>query len=288
MTFTQSVVSYRRWVTGHMRSGSSKLAHEEQLKTLESRNSEALVGHGKAESSGDIFLRAQSVLWPGSVLPTWREFLNLIDTLCLDVAVCQMGNSLPLESYPLWGEGNRQNYTVCGSGQVPVLPLSLSFGSVQNLGRGGKSESPYGKYLSAFLNAPAMGLNGWNRDERKPTQRCISELGATRDAWALSHLGPSVKPHRTHLKCFPPRYEKREWEIFTHQLLIPWVRVFPENLPSMCRCPHGRTFCCGQRRKQKLGNTDEVKFCLATDICSWFPWQQDAGAKRDRKETRRG
>ena len=49
----------------------------------------------------------------------------------------------------------------------------------------------------------------------------------------------------------------------------------------MCRGPHGRTFCCGQRRKQKLGNTDEVKFCLAADIGSCFPWQQDAGAKKE-------
>lgn len=194
MTFTHSAVSYRRWVTGHMRSGSSKLAYEEQLKILESRNSEAFVGHGKAESSGDIFLWVQSVLWSGPVAANLtrisKSYRHIVPWCCClsnGATACLLN----LTHYEVKEIGKK--YTVCGSVQVPVLPLSLSFRSVQNLGRGGKFESPYGKYLSAFLNVPPWDWMGETGMRKSQLKGCITELGATRDIWALSHLGPIWK-----------------------------------------------------------------------------------------------
>lgn len=206
------------------------------------------------------------------------------------------GNSLPLESYPPWGEGNRQKLHCMwlspgtSPSSKPVLQICAECGERWEVWKS------LWEILECIFERPPPHGTEWVKLMRE------SQLKGALLSWVPLGIpglhptwAPSEKLYRTYLKCFHPRHEKREWEMFTHQLLIPWVRVFPENVNSwifqVCVGVHiVELFCCGQRRKQKLGNTDEVEFCLAISICSWFPWQQDADTqkKRDRKEKRQG
>lgn len=74
------------------------------------------------------------------------------------------------------------------------------------------------------------GPDGWNRDEEKPTQRCIIELGALKTPGLSPTRAPSEEPRRTHLKYFHPSHRRRVWGVLIHQLLTPWSQGFSQRM----------------------------------------------------------